>query len=39
LLAKYRAEHESYDLRFEIAPVHEIAERMARNDHCGRWPD
>jgi DNA-binding transcriptional LysR family regulator len=32
LLAKYRGEHESYDLRFEIAPVHEIAERVARND-------
>jgi len=32
LLAKYRADHESYDLRFEIAPVHEIAERVARND-------
>jgi DNA-binding transcriptional LysR family regulator len=32
LLAKYRAEHESYDLRFEIAPLHEIAERVARND-------
>src|ERR1051326_683795 len=32
LLAKCRGEHESYDLRFEIAPVHEIAERVARND-------
>jgi DNA-binding transcriptional LysR family regulator len=32
LLARYRAEHESYDLRFEIAPLHEIAERVARND-------
>jgi LysR family transcriptional regulator, transcriptional activator of the cysJI operon len=32
LLAKYRGEHESYDLRLEIAPVHEIAERVARND-------
>jgi len=32
LLAKYRGEHESYDLRFEIAPVHDIAERVARND-------
>ena len=32
LLAKYRAEHESYDLRFEIGSVHEIAERVARND-------
>ena len=32
LLAKYRGEHESYDLRFEIAPLHDIAERVARND-------
>jgi DNA-binding transcriptional LysR family regulator len=32
LLAKYRGEHESYDLRLEIAPIHEIAERVARND-------
>jgi DNA-binding transcriptional LysR family regulator len=32
LLAKYRAEHETYDLRYEIAPAHEIAERVARND-------
>jgi len=32
LLAKYRSEHESYDLRFEIAPIHDIAERVARND-------
>ena len=32
LLAKYHSEHESYDLRFEIAPIHEIAERVARND-------
>jgi LysR family transcriptional regulator, transcriptional activator of the cysJI operon len=32
LLATYRGEHESYDLRFEIAPIHEIAERVARND-------
>lgn len=32
LLASYRHEHESYDLRFEIAPVHEMAERVARND-------
>src|ERR687888_289405 len=31
-LATYRREHESYDLRFAIAPVHEIAERVARND-------
>ena len=32
VLAKYRGEHESYDLRFEIAPTHEITERVARND-------
>jgi LysR family transcriptional regulator, transcriptional activator of the cysJI operon len=32
LLATYRHEHESYDLRFEIAPVHALAERVARND-------
>jgi LysR family transcriptional regulator, transcriptional activator of the cysJI operon len=32
LLAKYRGEHESYDLRLEIGSVHEIAERVARND-------
>src|ERR671934_865602 len=32
LLATYRSEHESYDLRFEIAPVHAIVERVARND-------
>ncbi len=32
ILARYRGDHESYDLRFEIAPVHEIAERVARND-------
>jgi DNA-binding transcriptional LysR family regulator len=32
LLAKYRGEHESYDLRFEIGPIHAIAERVARND-------
>jgi DNA-binding transcriptional LysR family regulator len=32
LLAKYRSEHESYDLRFEIGPIHRIAERVARND-------
>jgi DNA-binding transcriptional LysR family regulator len=32
LLARYRAEHESYDLRFEIGPVHTIVERVARND-------
>ncbi len=32
LLAKYRNEHESYDLRFEIGPLHLIAERVARND-------
>src|SRR5262249_14264575 len=32
LLATYRSEHESYDMRFEILPVHAIAERVARND-------
>jgi LysR family transcriptional regulator, transcriptional activator of the cysJI operon len=32
LLAKYRSAHESYDLRFEIGPVHVIAERVAHND-------
>jgi LysR family transcriptional regulator, transcriptional activator of the cysJI operon len=32
LLAKYRSEHENYDLRFEIGPIHVIAERVARND-------
>jgi DNA-binding transcriptional LysR family regulator len=32
LLAKYRGEHESYDLRYEIGPIHAIAERVARND-------
>ena len=32
LLAKYRGDHQAYDLRFEIGPIHEIAERVARND-------
>jgi DNA-binding transcriptional LysR family regulator len=32
LLAKYREAHRTYDLRFEIAPLHAIAERVARND-------
>jgi DNA-binding transcriptional LysR family regulator len=32
LLARYRSEHESYDLHFEIGPIHVIAERVARND-------
>jgi DNA-binding transcriptional LysR family regulator len=32
VLAQYRGEHESYDLRFEIGPIHVIAERVARND-------
>jgi LysR family transcriptional regulator, transcriptional activator of the cysJI operon len=32
LLARYRREHESYELRFEIGPTHAIAERVARND-------
>ena len=32
LLARYRGEHDSYDLRFEVGPTHAIAERVARND-------
>lgn len=32
LLARYRREHAGYDLRFVIAPLHEIAERVSRND-------
>src|SRR5262249_20307607 len=32
LLATYRRAHEPYDLRFEIGPMHAIAERVARND-------
>ena len=32
LLAKYRSEHDSYDLQFEIGPMHAIAERVGRND-------
>lgn len=32
LLATYRGKHQAYDLRFEIGPIHEIAERVARND-------
>ena len=32
LLAKYRSAHEHYDLRFEIGPIHVIAERVARNE-------
>lgn len=32
VLAQYRGDHEAYDLRFEIAPIHTIAERVARND-------
>jgi DNA-binding transcriptional LysR family regulator len=32
LLARYRSEHESYDLHFEIGSIHAIAERVARND-------
>ena len=32
MLAKYRGEHDSYDLRLEIGPTHAIAERVARND-------
>jgi LysR family transcriptional regulator, transcriptional activator of the cysJI operon len=32
LLARYRMEHQAYDLRLEIGPVYDIAERVARND-------
>jgi DNA-binding transcriptional LysR family regulator len=32
VLARYRRDHATYDLRFEIAPVHAIVERVARND-------
>jgi DNA-binding transcriptional LysR family regulator len=32
LLARFRSEHESYDLHFEIGPAHVIADRVARND-------
>ncbi len=32
LLARYRSEHEDYDLRFEIGSSHAIAGRVARND-------
>ncbi|MCC7417287.1 MAG: LysR family transcriptional regulator [Acidobacteria bacterium] len=32
LLAGFRREHEGYDLRFEIGPMHALAERVARND-------
>jgi LysR family transcriptional regulator, transcriptional activator of the cysJI operon len=32
LLAEFRAEHQSYDLHFEIGSLHAIAERVARND-------
>jgi DNA-binding transcriptional LysR family regulator len=32
LLSKYREAHTNYDLRYEIAPLHAIAERVARND-------
>lgn len=32
LLATYRGEHASYDLRFEIGPAHALADRVARND-------
>jgi DNA-binding transcriptional LysR family regulator len=32
LIANYRAEHDAFDLRFEIAPAHEIAKRVAQND-------
>ena len=32
LLARYRRAHESYDLHFEIASIHAIAERVAKNE-------
>src|SRR5713101_5651170 len=32
LLAKYRCDHDAYDLRLESGPVHTLAERVARND-------
>ena len=32
VLATYRAEHGGYDLHFEIASIHAIAERVSRND-------
>jgi DNA-binding transcriptional LysR family regulator len=32
LLARYRAEHPTYDLHFEIGDVDSIADRVARND-------
>jgi DNA-binding transcriptional LysR family regulator len=32
VLARYRAAHAAYELGFEIGPVHEIVERVARND-------
>jgi DNA-binding transcriptional LysR family regulator len=32
LLATYRVQHETYDLRFEIGPTHTITERVARNE-------
>jgi DNA-binding transcriptional LysR family regulator len=32
LLARYRAQHGSYDLTLEVAPAHTLAERVAAND-------
>jgi DNA-binding transcriptional LysR family regulator len=32
LLAQYRREHQAYDLRLEVGPMHTLAERVARND-------
>src|SRR5581483_1649188 len=32
LLSEYRTAHPAFDLQFQIAPVDEIAERVARND-------
>jgi LysR family transcriptional regulator, transcriptional activator of the cysJI operon len=32
MLADYRSQHPRYDLHFEIAPVRELCDRVARND-------
>jgi DNA-binding transcriptional LysR family regulator len=32
LLARYRHAHPTFDLRFSIAPVHQLCEQVARND-------
>lgn len=31
-LARYRTKYPGFELRFEVGPVHEVAERVARND-------